>query len=150
MTDFYNIYYGGDYDQSLDEMPNEKLEELQENYSNLIDKYKYNLYSKIVAKDTESEDDSKDPIYEYHSLYLHSIAFWISLLDHRSIPEPNLDQDLKTEFDTITATTQDIINSGTDTRVIAYNILNKKSVERPEFFNKQQQDELGEGVPARV
>jgi hypothetical protein len=137
-------------DPTLDEMPNEKLEELQENYSNLIDNYKYKLYSKIVAKDTESEDDSKDPIYEYHSLYLHSIAFWISLLDHRSIPEPNLDENLKKEFDNITVATQDIINSGTDTRVIAYNILNKKSIERAEFFNKQQQDELGEGVPARI
>jgi hypothetical protein len=137
-------------DPSLDEMPNAELEQLQETYSKLIDKYKYNLYSKIVAKDTESEDDSKNPIYGYHSLYLQSIAHWISLLDHRSVPEPNLDEDLKKEFDTITVMTQNIIDSDTDSRVIAYNILNKKSIERPEFFNKQQQDELGKDMPARI
>jgi hypothetical protein len=142
MADFYSMYYGEDYVQNLDEMPNAKLEQLQEKYSNLIDKYKYDLYSKIVAKDTESEDDSKNPIYEYHSLYLQSIAHWISLLDHRSVPEPNLDEDLKKEFNDITVMTQTIIGSDTDSRVIAYNILNKKSIERPEFFNKQEQDEL--------
>ena len=137
-------------DPALDEMPNEDLEKLQEKYSSLIDKYKYDLYSKIVTKDTESENDSKNPIYEYHSLYLQSIAYWISLLDYRPIPEPDLDKDIKNEFNNITDITHNIINSNTDTRVIAYNILNKKSIERPEFFNKQQQDELGEDMPARI
>lgn len=141
MANFYEVYYGGDYDKNLDEMPSEDLTNLVNDYSNSIDTFKKNLYDKIVSKDTKSNNDSKDPIYEYHSLYLYIIAYLISLLDHRQIPEPSIDQDIKPAFDSIVIMTQNIIGSGADSRVLAYNVLNKKSIERPEFFNVQQQDE---------
>jgi hypothetical protein len=141
MANFYEIYYGGEYDQTLDEMPNEDLTKLVDDYSKNIDIFKKTLYDKIVSKDTQSNNDSKDPIYKYHALYLYIIAYLISLLDHRQIPEPNMDEDIKPAFDGLVKNTQNIINSGSDSRVLAYNVLNKKSIERPEFFNVQQQDE---------
>ena len=125
METFYDLYYGG-YDDTLDEMPSEDLTNLVNDYSNSIDTFKKSLYDKIVSKDTQSNTDSKDPIYTYHALYLYIIAYLISLLDHRQIPEPSMDEDIKPVFDSLVTMTQNIIDSGSDSRVLAYNVLNKK------------------------
>ena len=124
-------------EQIGDEMNLEELNQLEASYSSLIDKYKYDLYNKIVAKDTQSATNSIDPIYTYHSLFLQSLAYWISLLDHVNIPEPELlylPENLKDNFRNIVNETKNIINSKADYRVIAYNILNKKTTEPSLLF----------------
>jgi hypothetical protein len=118
-------------------MDNDELVQLENSYSAHIDKYKYNLYNNIVAKDTQYANNSIEPIYRYHSLFLQSIAYWISLLDHVNIPAPdlsNLPEKLKQDLINITNETKNIINSNTDNRTIAYNVLNKKSTEPPLLF----------------
>jgi hypothetical protein len=113
-------------------MDNDELVQLENSYSAHIDKYKHELYNKIVSKDTKHANNSIKPIYKYHSLFLQSIAYWISLLDHVNISEPELlylPENLKQDFRNITNETKNIINSNTDNRTIAYNVLNKKSTE---------------------
>lgn len=127
-----------------DEMPDEKLQEVINEYTQIIDDYKYNLYMELVAKSTNPNTDSNDPLYKYNSLYLQSIAYWMNLLDYGNLPEPYLNGKLKTQFENITKITKNIINTDQDNRVIAYNILLKKSIERPEFFNNRKKNELKE------
>jgi hypothetical protein len=119
-----------------DTMDNDELVQLENSYSAHIDKYKHDLYNKIVSKDTKHANNSIKPIYTYHSLFLQSIAYWISLLDHVNIPEPELylPENLKQDFRNITNETKNIINSNTDNRTIAYNVLNKKSTEPSLLF----------------
>ena len=120
----------------LYEMPSEELQKLLDAYGQSIDDFKYSLYLKIVQKDTNSTPNSKDPLYDYHAKYLQAISFWISLLDYANAKEPIInDSAVQNKFNIITNMTKNFISNDTDYRILAYNILSKKSTEHPEFFN---------------
>jgi hypothetical protein len=120
----------------LYEMPSEELQKILDAYGQSIDDFKYTLYLNIVQKDTNSRPNSKDPLYDYHAKYLQAISFWISLLDHAIINEPIInDSKVQDKFNIITNMTKNFVSNDTDYRILAYNILSKKSTEHPEFFN---------------
>ena len=120
----------------LYEMPSEELQKILDAYGNSIDDFKYALYLKIVQKDTNSKPNSKDPLYDYHAKYLQAISFWISLLDHADINAPIINESVVHDnFNMITNMTKYFVSNNTDYRILAYNILSKKSTEHPEFFN---------------
>jgi hypothetical protein len=121
----------------LYEMPSEELQKILDAYGHSIDDFKYSLYLKIVQKDTNSSPNSKDPLFDYHAKYLQAISFWISLLDHANINTPIItDPIVQDKFNKITNITNFFVsNDDSDYRILAYNILSKKSTEHPEFFN---------------
>ena len=122
----------------LDETPiNEELIKSIDSYTFLINNFKYDLYKEFIQNDKTHEPDDIGSLYRYHAIYLQILGYWIGILDHANVNEPNLEntsQNIQDEVAALTQQTNEFYKSSTESRTLAYNVLLKKSTEDPYFF----------------
>lgn len=122
----------------LDETPiNEELIKSIDSYTFLINNFKYDLYKEFIQNDKTHEPDDIGSLYRYHAIYLQILGYWIGILDHANVNEPNLEntsQNIQDEVAALTQQTNEFYKGSTESRTLAYNVLLKKSTEDPYFF----------------
>jgi len=122
----------------LDETPiNEELLKSIDSYNLLINNFKYDLYKEFIQNDKTHEPDDIGSLYRYHAIYLQILGYWIGILDHANVNEPNLEnisQNIQDEIAALTQQTNEFYKGSTESRTLAYNVLLKKSTEDPYFF----------------
>ena len=90
---------------------------------NKILKLKKVMFHSIVSNDSTHNASDLGAMTNFHSLFLQSIAFWISLLDGKHIPMPELNSEKNREkFDEITNDIEET-KSNPDKKVLLYNML---------------------------
>lgn len=108
----------------------------------LLDTYKYMLYSETVQKDKDTSHNAQDmgAMFDYHGTLLQSYGFWIGLLDHKPQEPPILDSEsLTIQFQEITTKVKQLHLKDSDSRILTYNLLFKKSVALPFQFNNNKE-----------
>jgi hypothetical protein len=96
-----------------------------------IYKFKKVLFFNLVSNDTKHSPSNISAIVEYHSVYLQCIAYWISLLDSTKVPEPLLQDDLETMFQSLSKHILELSQSSSDAYTLVYSLLFQISTQHP-------------------
>jgi hypothetical protein len=112
--------------------------------STVYEKFKYNIYKEIVQSDLEHDAQDLGALFDYHGIILQTIGYWISVLDHEYLVQPEFPtEELQDEFEAITNRIYKLQMIGADSRTLTYNLLFKKSVEHPfRFFNNNTSEDV--------
>jgi hypothetical protein len=126
----------------IEETETIKIPEIDSNITNAIEalsteyeKFKYNLYKEIVQSDLEHDAQDLGALFDYHGIILQTIGYWISVLDHEYLVQPEFPtEELQDEFEAMTNKIYKLLMINADSRTLLYNLLFKKSIEHPFRF----------------
>jgi hypothetical protein len=105
-----------------------------EDLRNIVFNFKRHLFKTIVSDDTIHSSSSSGALMTYHAVWLQSVAFWISLLDSKTVPKPSLStEELNKDMDYIINAIHVIDEYKTDGHILLYALLTKISTENYPF-----------------
>jgi AICAR transformylase/IMP cyclohydrolase PurH len=98
---------------------------------NIID-FKKQLFNNSVSNDKIHKASDIGSMMLFHALFLQSIAYWISLLDDKSVSEPQFEAGRdKLRFQKISKLIKDISKMNSDARTLVYSALFTFSTQHP-------------------
>jgi hypothetical protein len=116
---------------------NPKINIAVDTLKNEILTFKKSLYFSIVADDKEHNASNMGAMMKYHSLFLHVIGYWISLLDNSSMQKPILPTKEQNTFNKLTAQIKNLAIYNSDSKILLYSMLFKYSIQHPFDLGKQ-------------